>query len=60
MLYFINRGDCTEFAPGDDTDPTYGLLLREAMAKGVQVLPCRFEVSPAGLRYLGLAPLRLN
>lgn len=60
MLYFINRGDCTDFAPGDETDPTYGLLLREAMAKGVQVLPCRFEVTPAGLRYLGLANLRLD
>ncbi|MBD2230114.1 DNA/RNA nuclease SfsA [Phormidium tenue] len=60
MLYFINRGDCTDFAPGDEADPTYGLLLREAMAKGVQILPCRFEITPAGLRYLGLATLRLH
>ncbi|MFQ4137719.1 DNA/RNA nuclease SfsA [Nodosilinea sp. PGN35] len=60
MLYFINRGDCTTFAPGDVADPTYGLLLRQAVAQGVKVLPCRFEVTPAGLRYLGLAPLRLN
>jgi sugar fermentation stimulation protein A len=59
MLYFINRGDCTAFAPGDTADPTYGLLLREAIAKGVQVLPCRFEVLPEGIRYLGLAPLVL-
>lgn len=60
MLYFINRSDCTDFAPGDEADPTYGLLLREAMGKGVRVLPCRFEVTPAGLRYLGLANLRLG
>ncbi|WP_026072957.1 DNA/RNA nuclease SfsA [Nodosilinea nodulosa] len=60
MLYFINRGDCTDFAPGDAADPTYGLLLREAMLKGVKVLPCRFEVTPAGIRYLGLANLRLD
>ncbi|MGB5975331.1 MAG: DNA/RNA nuclease SfsA [Nodosilinea sp.] len=60
MLYFINRGDCTDFAPGDEADPTYGLLLREAMAKGVKVLPCRFEVTPAGVRYLGLASLGLS
>jgi sugar fermentation stimulation protein A len=60
MLYFINRGDCTEFAPGDEADPTYGALLREAMAKGVQVLPCRFEVTPTGLRYLGLANLAFS
>lgn len=60
MLYFINRGDCTDFSPGDEADSTYGLLLRDAIAKGVKVLPCRFEVTPAGLRYLGLANLRLD
>ncbi len=59
MLYFINRGDCTTFAPGDAADPTYGKLLRQAIAQGVQVLPCRFEITPTGIRYLGLAPLIL-
>lgn len=60
MLYFINRGDCTAFSPGDEADPTYGRLLREAIAKGVNVLPCRFDITPLGLRYLGLAPLVLD
>ena len=60
MLYFINRSDCTDFAPGDEADPTYGVLLREAIAKGVKVLPCRFEITPAGIRYLGLANLVLG
>ncbi|MBE9158388.1 DNA/RNA nuclease SfsA [Nodosilinea sp. LEGE 06152] len=60
MLYFINRSDCTDFAPGDEADPTYGVLLREAMLKGVKVLPCRFEITPAGIRYLGLANLRID
>ncbi|BAY21522.1 sugar fermentation stimulation protein [Calothrix sp. NIES-2100] len=59
MLYFINRGDCTEFAPGDRTDPIYGKLLRDAIALGVEVLPCRFDVSPEGIRYLGLAKLKI-
>lgn len=59
MLYFINRGDCLYFAPGDEADPLYGQLLRAAIAQGVQVLPCRFEVSPVGIRFLGLAELRL-
>lgn len=58
MLYFINRSDCTHFAPGDSADPVYGQLLREAIALGVDVLPCRFSVSPSGLEYLGLAPLK--
>ncbi|MEM9452422.1 MAG: DNA/RNA nuclease SfsA [Cyanobacteria bacterium P01_E01_bin.6] len=38
MLYFINRGDCSKFSPGDSADPTYGQLLREALDKGVIVL----------------------
>jgi sugar fermentation stimulation protein A len=59
MLYFINRSDCPYFAPGDSADPTYGQLFREAIALGVKVLPCRFEVSPLGIRYLGLAELKL-
>lgn len=59
MLYFINRGDCTHFAPGDDRDPAYGKLLREAVAQGLEVLPCRFEITPEGIYYLGLAELML-
>lgn len=55
MLYFINRGDCTHFAPCDRADLVYGQLLREAVAQGVEVLPCRFEITPQEIRYLGLA-----
>ncbi|NEO30369.1 MAG: DNA/RNA nuclease SfsA [Symploca sp. SIO3C6] len=57
MLYFINRDDCTYFAPGDNYDPLYGKLWREALTEGVEVLPCRFETTPVGIRYLGLASL---
>jgi sugar fermentation stimulation protein A len=59
MLYLINRGDKTKFAPGDTTDPIYGQLLRTAVSKGLEVLPCRFAVSPEGVEYLGLAELIL-
>lgn len=55
MLYFVNRGDCDRFSPGDSADPEYGRLLRQAIERGVSVLPCRFEVTPTGLHYLGLA-----
>ncbi|NET54997.1 MAG: DNA/RNA nuclease SfsA [Symploca sp. SIO2E6] len=55
MLYFINRGDCSHFAPGDPYDAVYGELLRDAIAQGIKVLPCRFEITPQGVRYLGLA-----
>ncbi|MEM6754540.1 MAG: DNA/RNA nuclease SfsA [Cyanobacteria bacterium P01_C01_bin.38] len=60
MLYFINRSDCTHFAPGDIADPTYGKLLREAVSMGLEVLPCRFETTPEGVKYLGLAELELG
>ena len=55
MLYFINRGDCDIFTPGDKTDAQYGKLLREAVKKGVEILPYRFQITPEGINYLGLA-----
>lgn len=55
MLYFINRGDCNTFAPSDSCDPRYGELLRKAVQQGVEVLPYRFDISPKGISYLGLA-----
>ena len=55
MLYFINRGDCDRFAPSDSCDPRYGELLRQAVARGVEVLPYRFEISPQGISFLGRA-----
>lgn len=59
MLYFINRGDCFDFAPGDSADPLYGSLLRQAIARGLEVLPCRFASSPQGMCYEGLATLSI-
>ena len=55
MLYFINRGDCDRFSPSDTCDPKYGELLRLAVAKGVEVLPYRFEITPQGIDFLGIA-----
>ncbi|MEC4983381.1 MAG: DNA/RNA nuclease SfsA [Oscillatoria sp. PMC 1068.18] len=60
MLYFINRSDCISFAPGETADPVYGKLLREAIARGVEVLPLRFEVTPEAIFYLGKADLLLQ
>jgi sugar fermentation stimulation protein A len=59
MLYLINRGDMTKFASGDAKDPLYGELLRQAVAKGLLVLPCRFQVTPIGIDYLGMAKVLL-
>jgi len=57
MLYFINRNDCKYFAPGTEYDRKYGQLFWEAMKQGVQILPCRFDVTPQGINYLGLAEI---
>lgn len=59
MLYFINRGDCDQFAPGDSADPDYGQLLRQAISTGVEVLPCRFDISPTEIKYMGQAQMVL-
>lgn len=59
MLYFINRGDCDRFSPGDSADPHYGQLLRDAIAAGVDVLPYRFKPTPKGIQYLGEAQLEI-
>jgi sugar fermentation stimulation protein A len=59
MLYFINRSDCTAFSPGDEADPEYGRLLREAIALGLEVLPCQFQITPEGINYVGILPLVL-
>lgn len=59
MLYFINRGDCPFFDVGKEFDRTYANLFYQAMEKGVKILPCRFQVSPQGLNYLGLAQFKI-
>jgi len=57
LIFFINRGDCDRFAAGAEADPEYARLLKEAIAKGVKVLPCRFAIEPTKITYLGLASL---
>jgi len=59
LIYFIHRGDCHQFAPGDEADGKYGELVRLAVQKGVQLLACRFKVSPIGIDYLGLGEICL-
>lgn len=60
MLYFINRGDCDRFSVGRKYDPIYGQLFDKAVKQGVMILPCRFDITPQGVNYLGLAILPTN
>lgn len=51
----LARSDVARFAPGDQADPRYGELFREALRAGVEVLPCRFRFEAGAISWLGLA-----
>ena len=42
LIPCISRSDTEIFAPGDSADPEYGELFREALGKGIEVIPCSF------------------
>jgi sugar fermentation stimulation protein A len=54
----ISRSDLQRFAPGDAADPRYGELFRQALAAGVEVLPCRYGFGTEGIDWLGVAPVQ--
>lgn len=43
IVFLVNRSDCERFAPADDIDPEYGVLLRQAIDYGVKVVPLVVE-----------------
>lgn len=51
----LSRGDVRRFAPGDAADPRYGELFRQALAAGVEVLPCRYSFTATEVSWHGLA-----
>ena len=53
----LSRADVRRFAPGDRADPRYGDLFRQALAAGVEVLPCRYSFGPDAVVWEGLAPV---
>jgi len=53
----LGREDVRRFAPGDSADPRYGILFREAVAAGLEVLPCRFAFTATTVEWLGIAAL---
>jgi sugar fermentation stimulation protein A len=54
----LSRADVSSFAPGDSADPRYGELFRQALAAGVEVLPCRFGFGATGVDWLGVVPVQ--
>ncbi|MEB3243569.1 MAG: DNA/RNA nuclease SfsA [Cyanobacteriota bacterium] len=53
----LSRSDVRRFAPGDSADPRYGALFRDALAAGVEVLPCRYHFAADAVFWLGVAPV---
>lgn len=45
LVYCVQRADVTEVRPADGIDPAYGRALRQAQARGVEVLAYRARVS---------------
>ncbi|MEY4353880.1 MAG: nuclease SfsA [Cyanobacteriota bacterium] len=53
----LSRADVHRFAPGDSADARYGVLFREALAAGVEVVPCRYRFECDAVLWEGVAPV---
>ena len=58
LIPCISRSDMEIFAPGDTADPLYGDLFRDALAKGVEVIPCSFGFYDDHISWEGIKPFR--
>ncbi|MDC3234034.1 DNA/RNA nuclease SfsA [Prochlorococcus sp. AH-716-A06] len=56
----ITRKDIDYFAPGDESDPLYGVLFRESISAGMLLMPCCFEFHSDHVVWKGFKPLKLN
>ena len=59
LLYIVQRVDCGSVEPADDIDPEYGAALREAAARGVEVVAMQARVQARGIRLEGSLPVVL-
>jgi sugar fermentation stimulation protein A len=58
MLFVVQRGDCARFDTADDIDRAYGPALRDAAARGVEVLCYQCHMSPDAIRLDSPLPWR--
>ena len=58
LIPCISRYDMEIFAPGDSADPLYGELFREALGKGVEVIPCSFGFFHDRITWEGVKPFK--
>ena len=58
LIPCISRSDMDLFAPGDCADALYGNLFREAVTKGVEVIPCSFGFFLDHITWEGIKPFQ--
>jgi sugar fermentation stimulation protein A len=56
----ITRKDIDYFAPGDESDPLYGVLFRESISAGMLLMPCCFEFYSDHVAWKGAKILELK
>ncbi len=60
MLFIVQRGDATVFAPADAIDPAYGRGLRQAAEAGVEILVYDVAIDLAGIALRRPLPCRFD
>jgi len=58
LIPCISRNDLEIFAPCDSADPLYGKLFRDALAQGLEVIPCAFGFFLDHITWEGIKPFR--
>jgi len=58
LIPCISRSDLETFAPGDYADNVYGMLFRDALAMGVEVIPCAFGFFLDHITWEGVRPFK--
>ena len=58
LIPCISRNDLDSFAPGDSADPLYGNLFRQALANGLEVIPCSFCFFIDHITWEGIKPFK--
>ncbi|MEZ5896948.1 MAG: DNA/RNA nuclease SfsA [Parvularculaceae bacterium] len=59
VVFVVQRGDCTRFAPAADLDPAYADALRLAAAAGVELLCYDCEVTTQEVRLRKALPIEI-
>lgn len=59
QLFFVSRADTRRFRPADAIDPEYGRGLREAAARGVEVMAWSARVRPESIELGRCLPVEL-